>query len=162
MTDNLLLFCKSQNISPNKLQKLPNAIYLPLFEARSICDFHMSLPSIYIAFSGTYSDKKDGIMSFLEVFKIVNSCKPEIKLVVIGDGDESERKSMHERIKALELENQVYLLGKVPSHMVPSILKKAQILISFRPPSLQADFGFPTKVIEYLSTELPIVTTLTG
>ena len=101
-------------------------------------------------------------MSFLEVFKIVNSYKTEIKLVVIGEGDESERKSMHERIKALELENQVYLLGKLSSEYVPSVLVKAQILVSYRPPSLQAEYGFPTKILEYLTTGLPVVTTLTG
>jgi glycosyltransferase involved in cell wall biosynthesis len=162
MTDNLLLFFKSKKISADKLHKLPNALYLPLFKERSSYDCNLAIPATYIAFSGTYNDKKDGILSFLEVFKIINSCKPEIKLVVIGEGNESERKSMLERIKDLELENQVYLLGRVSSPLVPSILNKARILISYRPPSLQADYGFPTKIIEYLSTGLPIATTLTG
>lgn len=162
MTDNLLSFFKSKNISVNKLHKLSNAIYLPLFEERSTCDICLALPSTYLAFSGTYNDNKDGIISFLEAFKIVNDKMHTIKLVVIGDGNESERKLIHERIADLKLKNQVYLLGKVSSNLVPSILKKAQILISFRPPSLQADYGFPTKIIEYLSTGLPIVTTLTG
>lgn len=162
MTDNLLSFFKSQNVSANKLHKLPNALYLPLFKERSSYDSDLPLPSTYIAFSGTYNDKKDGILSFLDVFKIVNSYKPEIKLVVIGDGNDNEKRLMNDRIILLGLENQVYLMGRVSSQWVPSILKKAQILISNRPPSLQADYGFPTKIIEYLSTGLPVVTTLTG
>ena len=45
---------------------------------------------------------------------------------------------------------------------MPQILKNAKVLALDRPKNKQADYGFPTKLGEYLLTENPVVVTKVG
>lgn len=70
--------------------------------------------------------------------------------------------NLRELISSLNLENKVFLKGRVRSDEVPDILKKAKILVSSQPETLRASGGFPTKLGEYLISGTPALISNVG
>lgn len=117
----------------------------------------------YIAYCGTVSNSKDGVDTLIRAFEIVARYNKILKLYIIGHIPvEEERYKNVELIRKLHLEDRVVLTGMMSSEIMPQILKNAKVLILARPDNLQAKYGFPTKLGEYLLTGNPVVITNTG
>lgn len=65
-------------------------------------------------------------------------------------------------VNELGFEDKVVFTGEVPSEQIPQLLVNAEFLVLARPDNLQAQFGFPTKLGEYLLTGNPVVVTAVG
>ncbi|MBD3207852.1 MAG: glycosyltransferase [Candidatus Nealsonbacteria bacterium] len=76
-----------------------------------------------------------------------------VKLLLIGDG--KERKDLETIIKKNKLENNVFLLGKIPQ--AQKYLKAFDIFVL---PSLKE--GFPWVVLEAMAAETPVIATKVG
>jgi len=76
-----------------------------------------------------------------------------IKLLIVGDG--KERKTLEAIIRKNKLENNVFLLGKIPQ--AQKYLKAFDV---FALPSLKE--GFPWVVLEAMAAETPVVATKVG
>lgn len=117
----------------------------------------------YIAYCGTATNNKDGVDQLIKAFAIFHKKHPDYKLYIIG---ETPLKSMAfsnlELVRNLGVENNVVFTGIVPAKDIPQMLKNAQILALDRPDNVQAKYGFPTKLGEYLLTENPVVITRVG
>ncbi len=117
----------------------------------------------YIAYCGTASNNKDGVDQLIKAFALVCKKNSDIKLYIIGKPlSDNDASGNLELIKSLKLENRIVLTGVVPSEKMPQLLKNAEILALARPDNLQAKYGFPTKLGEYLLTENPVVITSVG
>lgn len=117
----------------------------------------------YIAYCGTASNNKDGVDELIKAFAIVSKKYPEYRLYIIGKGLTKDDDSGNlQLVKDLELIDKVVFTGVVTSQEMPQLLKNAQILALDRPDNLQAKYGFPTKLGEYLLTENPVVVTSVG
>jgi glycosyltransferase involved in cell wall biosynthesis len=117
----------------------------------------------YIAYCGTASNTKDGVDQLIKAFALVLKHHPEYKLYIIGSTpSKKQRFDNYELTKELEIENNVVFTGVVPAEQMPQILKNATILALDRPNNLQAKYGFPTKLGEYLLTGNPVVVTDVG
>ena len=62
----------------------------------------------------------------------------------------------------MKLINRVILKGRVEYGQVPQILKNAKVLVSSQPNTKRAEGGFPTKLGEYMMTEVPTLLTNVG
>lgn len=117
----------------------------------------------YIAYCGTVSNNKDGVDELIKSFAIVHNSHPDIKLYIIGEApDKNDVSGNLKLIENLGLKDEVVFTGIVTAAEMPQILKNASILALDRPDSLQAQYGFPTKLGEYLLTENPVVVTKVG
>ena len=116
----------------------------------------------YFAYTGGLNEKKDGVLSLLEALAIVKSKYSEIKLKVAGFGSVSDVKLFKDKIEDLGVEKNVDYLGSIQSGDAIKLIQNATGLMSLRPNSIQARYGFPTKIVEYLGTGNPIITTITG
>lgn len=117
----------------------------------------------YIAYCGTASNTKDGVDELIKAFAIVAKDVPDVYLYIIGKTPKkSERFGNLELVKRLGIEERVRFTGGIPSTDIPQILKDAEILALDRPSNLQAKYGFPTKLGEYLLTENVVVVTSVG
>ena len=117
----------------------------------------------YIAYCGTASNNKDGVDELIKSFAIVAQHIPEVKLYIIGKTPSKEQKFGNmELVKSLGLEDRVVFTGIVKAEDMPQLLKNAEVLALDRPDNLQAKYGFPTKLGEYLLTENPVVVTAVG
>jgi len=117
----------------------------------------------YIAYCGTASNTKDGVDQLIKAFALVVQRHPEYKLYIIGSTpSKKQRFDNYELTKELGIEQNVVFTGVVSAEQMPQILKNATILALDRPDNLQAKYGFPTKLGEYLLTGNPVVITNVG
>ncbi len=117
----------------------------------------------YIAYCGSASNNKDGVDQLIKAFAIFSKKHPEYKLYIIGiTPSKKQRFDNFALTRELGIESKVLFTGVVTSESMPQLLKNANILALDRPDNLQAKYGFPTKLGEYLLTGNPVVLTRVG
>lgn len=116
----------------------------------------------YIAYCGNGENFKDGVDNLIKAFAIVAQKNSDIKLKIVGHGPQNDWESQCSLVREYGLEGRVNMLGKVSPDKIPSILINAEALALARPDNIQAAYGFPTKVGEYLATGRPVVLTRVG
>lgn len=118
----------------------------------------------YIAYCGTVSKHKDGVDDLIKAFKIVHDRYNNFKLMIIGGFTSAyqDKEELENLVKELSLEESVVFTGMVHPSAMPQLLLDAAILALARPDNIQAKYGFPTKVGEYLCTGNPSVLTKVG
>ena len=117
----------------------------------------------YIAYCGAASNNKDGVDILLSAFALIHKKHSNIKLYIIGEVLSSTDQSKNsDIIRDNHLEDSVVFTGRVNADMIPQTLVNAQILALARPDNLQAKYGFPTKLGEYLLSCNPVVFTAVG
>lgn len=117
----------------------------------------------YIAYCGTVSNYKDGVNYLLKAFSIVSKKYPNLKLYILGKTVlESDKKVNEQIIIEGNIESKVNMLGIIDSKDMPQYLVNAKLLVLARPDNIQAKYGFPTKLGEYLFSGNPVVVTKVG
>jgi glycosyltransferase involved in cell wall biosynthesis len=116
-----------------------------------------------IAYCGTISERKDGISDLLKAFKIVSEQYHDITLTLIGGFENKITKDrVYNLLQALGIVDKVIITGVISVEQMPLLLSEAKILVLSRPKNKQSQYGFPTKLGEYLMTENPVVITDVG
>lgn len=116
-----------------------------------------------VVYCGNLSQRKDGILTLIQAFKIVSEKVPHVKLQIVGDTHKKrDKEKVRELIARLNLQNRVVLTGYVSRTKLLHLLCNASVLLLAKPSSLQADSCFPSKLGEYLATGNPVVVTETG
>ena len=118
----------------------------------------------YLAYCGTVSNFKDGVDILLRAFALVKKeyNKP-LKLRVIGKvPSETEKAGNLKLIEELEVSEDVVLTGMIKPEVMPQMLKNAEATVLARPDNIQAKYGFPTKLGEYLLASNPVIVTAVG
>ncbi len=117
----------------------------------------------YVAYCGKATNNKDGVNNLIRAFYYVSKRHPEVKLYIIGTSPKKNDESGNKRlVEELKLIGKVIFTGLISYDQMPQILKNAEVLTLARPSSKQANYGFPTKLGEYLLTENPVVITGVG
>lgn len=120
----------------------------------------------YIAYCGDPAGTKDGVNILIEAFSKVAAWHPDVKLFIIGDTadrrDPDFLKKLQARIDGQCGDDRVILTGSIDYHEIPKYLCGAYALVLARPKSVQAKYGFPTKLGEYLATGHPVIVTDVG
>ena len=117
----------------------------------------------YIAYCGTAYNNKDGVDNLLKAFALFSPSHPEVDLYIIGKmPKENEALENIKLMNDLGIRDKVVLTGVVPSSEMPQMLKNACVLALDRPNNIQSQYGFPTKLGEYLLSENPVVVTAVG
>lgn len=122
-----------------------------------------NIPNRYIAYCGAGSNNKDGVDELIKAFAIVNQKHSDIKLYIIGSSpSKTDQCGNMSLIENLGIKDKIIFTGVVSAEKIPQLLKNADILALDRPDSVQAKYGFPTKLGEYLLTGNPVVVTKVG
>ncbi|MCE5253885.1 MAG: glycosyltransferase family 4 protein [Actinomycetia bacterium] len=117
----------------------------------------------YVAWSGSLWGKKDGAHQLIDAFSRVAAMHPKVSLVLIAPKDESpEYKQAQALIREGGCAERIVMTGRISLEEVPRYLQPATVLALARPSSVQAEYGFPTKLPEYLATGRPVLVTRTG
>lgn len=116
-----------------------------------------------IAYCGTISLHKDGVDSLIKAFNLFRRFHSGYILKIIGRfEDKKAEDSVKGLVKQLSLDEDVDFTGMVMPNEIPPMLKGAKMLVLARPNNRQAQYGFPTKLGEYLATKNPVVVTNVG
>ena len=117
----------------------------------------------YIAYCGTASNNKDGVDQLIKAFSIFHKFYPQFKLYIFGNTpSRKQANNNYELAERLGLKEHVIFTGMVPAERIPELLSGAYALALDRPDNIQAKYGFPTKLGEYLLTGRPVVVTKVG
>jgi glycosyltransferase involved in cell wall biosynthesis len=161
MTNPLRDFFLAKGVPDKKILVVPQTVDHERFEnIKNHPD--MTLPDDYIAYVGSLNQQKDGVLTLVESFSTVSARYPGIHLILAGDGSQQEKEELSSLINKLHLDEKVHYVGRISSNEIPYLFHGAKILASCRPISVQSDYGFPTKIAEYLASGKPVVTTATG
>ena len=101
----------------------------------------------------------------IKAFASIHKKHSDYYLLIIGGFAKS---SQNDKIRIEKLINDegvkdyVIFTGKTPPEKIPELLANADILTLARPNNIQAKYGFPTKLGEYLCTGRPVVITDVG
>ena len=116
----------------------------------------------YLCYMGNMELSKDNVDNIIIAFSQIQSQFNDIELYLYGAPNPKDKKFLEQLIQKLNLQNKVFLKGKVPIEEVPCILKNAYILVSSQPDTKRAEGGFPTKLGEYMATGIPTILTDVG
>jgi glycosyltransferase involved in cell wall biosynthesis len=156
--DKLLIKSLVKNFSCIALSKLIPKDYMPNSKYFILDGFSTSLPStvkaekdpFVIIYAGLLEEKY-GVKTLIKA--VLNCEDNDILLRVMGAGD------LEPYISSLK-SKRVEFIGKLSKQAVFSEYQKANLLVNPRPVSDDfVKYSFPSKLIEYLSTGVPVLTT---
>lgn len=114
----------------------------------------------YIAYCGAADNNKDGVDKLIMAFSLISTKYPKLKLYIMGPKNtDCENEQLAKSHGLLE---RIVFTGIVNSNLMPQMLVNAKVLALARPHSIQAEYGFPTKLGEYLLSGNPVVVTNVG
>ncbi len=100
-------------------------------------------------FSGLYELIQSAAESLLE--------DPQLKMLIIGDGEDRQR--INVKISELHLEEKVICVGRIEYEDLPDYLLLGDVAVLPFLPLDVTEFAFPGKVLQYLSSGLPTIST---
>ena len=116
-----------------------------------------------IVYTGTYLERKDGILTILNAFAEIKHKYPDYKLLLTGSPQRSkDYVEIMNTIAFKELESQVNFTGYLSENALRDVLMSANMLILAKPENRQNYYNFPTKVGEYLMSGRPVIATKVG
>jgi len=124
---------------------------------------NLNRPDDTIVFSGALDDQKEGVSNLIKAFSIVVRKHKELTLDLYGKPSNPIQEAQYiTLISALGISDKVRFFGYKTRDEMTHIYSKGKIFAFTRPPSLQATYGFSTKLGEYLATGRPVVVTKSG
>jgi len=127
---------------------LPNFIQIDLNHSN-----HVNRKKGQVIFLGRFTEEK-GIYDLLEVLPHVIAKKPDVKLILCGDGDTSGVKN---KINQLRIGKYIKLLGWVTGDEKNKVLQESQVFVL---PSYVE--GLPIGILEAMQNACPVVATKVG
>ena len=126
-------------------------------------NLNVSTRKRHIVYCGNANNNKDGVDQLIRSFAIVLKKMSDVYLVIIGPKPNEKIKNNNIRlVRELGIEDNVIFMGKLSPLDIPKYLTEATIVALARPSNIQSNYGFPTKLGEYLLSGTPAVVTRVG
>ena len=160
LTEPLEAFLRSRKRKKLKLLRVPMTVETARFQEKT---GPRPDQARYIAYCGDLRGNKDGVSNLIQSFALLVGKFDDVKLYIIGDAPgTNDLEHSKELAASLGISHRVVFTGRVLPNEVPRYLCNASILALARPSNLQAAFGFPSKLGEYLASGNPVVVTRVG
>ncbi|OGN00670.1 MAG: hypothetical protein A2651_03330 [Candidatus Yanofskybacteria bacterium RIFCSPHIGHO2_01_FULL_42_12] len=143
----LAQYVRSQN-SKVPISIIPNGVDVSKFKPEGEHNSKVIITSSRLV-------KKNGIGDLVDAIAVVKKEVPDIKLLVVGSGEQA--KELKTKSSLLGLENNIEFIGEVPNDLLPQYLAKASIFVR---PSLSEGLGIA--FLEAMAAGLPVVATPVG
>lgn len=112
-----------------------------------------------LGYLGSFGEK-DGLPGILDAFQQARKNLPALKLRLIGYQNQSfDLDAALDTVGLNKSDPQLEITGQVLSKDIPRLLSDCDTLIQNRTGTLYANYGFPTKLVEYLATGRPVIST---
>lgn len=116
----------------------------------------------YLCYMGNKSPLKDNLDNIISAFYLIHKDFPTLQFHIYGPLHEEVDAILMRQIESLNLRGKVLIKGQINYEQVPSVLKKARILVTSQPNTKRAEGGFPTKMGEYMMCKRPMIVTDVG
>ena len=142
-----------------KILRVPAIAEIP---SENVGESHASDGVTQFLYAGSLIEEKDGVHSLIKAFSQALTVRTDIRLSILGYGSSRQKEAVRQLVTELAVSEFVELKGEVSQALLPRLLSAADVLVLCRPQSLQAAYGFPTKLAEYLSIAKPVIVTKTS
>lgn len=116
--------------------------------------------SFNIGFSGSIHPTKENLINFLKVLGELKKHDINVTLNLCGPiKQEHQKLLLEELVNSLEIKDHINYFGKLNAKELSTFLDQQQLLIIPRGYTLQNNFGFSTKLSDYLDHGKPILVT---
>ena len=160
------LYVITQNLSNyfrEDLKYTKPILFVPMIVDINRFDHKSDINNNTIVFSGELDDEKEGLDLLIRAFHKVLETNPGYTLLLYGKASDKQQEDYYKSMIAdLKVENNVLLMGYKIRDEMTKVFLCAKLFVFSRPPSLQATYGFSTKLGEYLATGKPVVATRVG
>ena len=155
----LINFFKENGVKDEKLFLLPSTVDPTRFSIRG----EKPLNSPYIGYFGSLTFFRDSIDVLIRAFARFNPGHPSVKLVLGGffSSEEQEKKTRN-LIQELNIAQNVMILDYLDRQEVLKNIVHADVLVMARSKDLESSASYPSKLTEYLSTGVPVVSVKVG
>jgi len=144
------------------LLRVPAIVDFSRFERCSLAG-SSPIKGQYVAWCGSDWGSKDGVLQLVEAFIRIAVTHLDTKLVLIAPQDDStDFKRVQDMVQNSVCADRIVITGRISQADMPTYLGNASVLALARPSSIQAEYGFPTKLPEYLATGRPVLVTKVG
>jgi len=146
-------------------KKIPISILNMIVEPDRYSCSCPSIDSQYkdIVYVGTMYGDKDGVYYLLEAFLKIYQDYPDSRLILIGDNTRVlQMQRVNNILSKMPYSDRIIFTGQLDRKSVIEKINSAYCLVLARPDNIQAKYGFPTKLGEYLSTGKPVIVTSVG
>lgn len=101
-----------------------------------------------------------GVDLMLEALPLVRQAIPDVRFVIVGDGD--FREALEAQARALGLDNAVSFCGRQPHDQLVTYIRQADVGVALYKPREFIHYASPMKIREYMAAGLPVITTRIG
>lgn len=111
-----------------------------------------------LVYTGSLSDRKDGVVAIIKAFAEILKKYPNIKLILTGDINQSDvKEEILFLIDTLNLRKNLELVGYLSKEKLNELTSTSLALLLAKPKNRQNKYNMATKVGEYLLTGRPVV-----
>ena len=123
-----------------------------------------SISGPYIIHAGSLSEEKDGMNGLLEAFAIARKeMTKDVQLVITGNATRArEFAAVKETISRLGIKDVVVFTGFLENDDLHRYFANASLAIINKLDTIQNRYCFPTKLADYCSYGIPVITTTVG
>jgi glycosyltransferase involved in cell wall biosynthesis len=147
-------------ISPDKIEVIYNGIetgkFKPSGKGALIRKKHGIIGKSVIGYIGTFYEWQ-GVEDLVRAFSLVAKEKPEVRLLLVGDGPDFER--IKKIIDGLHIGDKVILTSLVPPAEVPHYFEAIDVFVIARPSTISTQTAVPLKLMEAMAMGKAIIAT---
>jgi glycosyltransferase involved in cell wall biosynthesis len=143
-----------QKISSNRLSLIPIVIDMNRFS-------HLNgkpKKPLRVGYIGSFG-QKDGVLEIIQAYQDAKRKYPDLRLSLIGYPENLSKDILQDLYKS---DKDIEFTGQVYYQNIPDHLHNCDLLIVNRPNTAYANYGFPTKLGEYLASGRPVIATNVG
>lgn len=157
----IVSFLREHGVDDTKILHLPILVDYERFAKFSTFAVPALVGKRYFLNSGSL-DEKEGLEYILEAFAMVAKSDPQLFLVLTGAPDQQRKKLILDWANHLRIENKLLFTGFISADQLSWAYQNAIALLCCRTNTPFSNFGFPTKLAEYLSSGKPVITNEVG
>ncbi len=147
-------------VSPNKIEVIYNGIeagkFKPSGQGALIREKHSIVDKSVIGYIGTFYEWQ-GIEDLVRAFSLVAEKKPDVRLLLVGEGPDLER--VRNTIDSSLIKDKVILTGRVPPAEVPHYFEAIDVFVIARPSTISTQTAVPLKLLEAMAMGKAIIAT---
>lgn len=143
----------SRGVDQARITVIPNAVDIEHFQVRNdkpaaVISEYGLVGRIVLGFFGSFYDY-EGLLFLLDVMPALSQQVPNIKLLLVGGGPQEE--ALKAKVKSLQLEDHVLILGRVPHDTIQDFYSAVDIMVYPRLPMRLTDLVTPLKPLEAMA-----------
>jgi len=128
----------------------------PIIDTKLQAELGIQPSDLVITYLGTFFHFS-GLDVVIREFAAKADANPNVKLLLIGGGEQDA--TLRSLVGQLKLEGRVIFTGFIPYAKLSSYLGLTTVAINPMKPGMVSHTAFPHKVIQYMASGLPVVTT---